>query len=207
MHYAGAVEVRRAITEARREVILSMPSARPVPGEVDLAAAHRVSDNPGVSVRIYVPGGASDGADRLDPGLAELARDGVRVHTTAAGHPRMAIIDRSVVVMARNEEDYGDGALIGRRLPFTPLLARSLTMRPPADAQRRAVPGEDEELPPVSREVLRHLALGSKDETAAREMGMALRTYRRVVAQLMETLDARSRFQAGFVAGRRGLLQ
>ncbi|MGW0752886.1 hypothetical protein [Streptomyces sp. NPDC002587] len=77
----------------------------------------------------------------------------------------------------------------------------------------RAAPGgagrsaEDGELPSVAREVLRQLALGTKDETAAREMGMALRTYRRVVAQLMENLDARSRFQAGFLAGQRGLLQ
>ncbi|MFJ9212721.1 hypothetical protein [Streptomyces sp. NPDC102264] len=207
MNYAGAAEVRRAIHDARREVILSMPSTCPVQGQVDIAAARSVSDNMSVSVKIYVPTPSSGRADRLDPGFAELLKQGVQVHTAPGGSPRMAIIDRSVVVLARNEEDYSDGALIGRRLPFTSLLARSLTMRPSADDQEEEFAADDDELPPVSREVLRQLSLGAKDETAAREMGMALRTYRRGVAQLMETLHARSRFQAGFVAGQRGLLQ
>ncbi|MFC9650812.1 MULTISPECIES: hypothetical protein [unclassified Streptomyces] len=207
MNYAGAAEVRRVIHDARREVILSMPSTGPVQGQVDIAAVHSVSGNAGVSVKIYVPAGSAGRGGGLDRGFAELLRQGVQVHTAAGGNPRMAIIDRSVVVLARNEEDYSDGALIGRSVPFTLLLARSLTMRPPADEQGEAFPADDDGLPPVSRGVLRQLALGAKDETAAREMGMALRTYRRGVAQLMETLDARSRFQAGFVAGQRGLLQ
>lgn len=65
----------------------------------------------------------------------------------------------------------------------------------------------EEGLTALDREVLRQLALGTKDETAAREMGLALRTYRRMVARLMDSLDARSRFQAGYLAGQRGLLQ
>lgn len=204
MHYTGAADVRRAITGARREIILSMPSARLVPGEVDFAAARSVSGTPDISVRVCVPRDPAARTDRLDRGLAELAREGAQVHIVAGGNPRMAIIDRSVVILARNGEDYSEGALIGRRLPFTPLLARSLMLSPAASGQRETA---GDGLPPVSREVLRHLALGSKDETAAREMGMALRSYRRAVAQLMEALDARSRFQAGFLAGQRGLLQ
>ncbi|MCX5400302.1 hypothetical protein [Streptomyces sp. NBC_00102] len=203
LHYVGAADVRRAINEARHEVILSIPIASPVQDEVDLDAARGVSGNPEVDVRVYVPGDRSGRAGRLDRGLAKLAMDGAQVHDATWSNPRMAIIDRSVVVLARNEKDYSDGALVGRGLPFTPLLARSLTA-PPAAAGRETAEGEG--LPAVSREVLRQLALGSKDETAAREMGMALRTYRRSVAQLMERLDARSRFQAGFLAGRRGLL-
>ena len=53
---------------------------------------------------------------------------------------------------------------------------------------------------PIAREVLRQLARGAKDESAARDMGMALRTYRRTVARLMDQLNARSRFQAGYRA-------
>ncbi|MEW2620522.1 hypothetical protein [Streptomyces sp. NPDC048106] len=207
MNYAGAAEVRRAIHDARREVLLSMPATCSVQDQVDITAAHSVSGSTGVSVKIYAPTPPSHRADRPEHGLAELAREGMQVHTAPGENPRMAIIDRSVVVLARNGEDYSDGALIGRRLPFTPLLARSLTMPVPAGEQAEAGPAEPDELPPVSREVLRQLALGTKDETAARQMGMALRSYRRVVAQLMGTLDARSRFQAGFVAAQRGLLQ
>ncbi len=56
-----------------------------------------------------------------------------------------------------------------------------------------------------SRKVLRALGSGATDETAARQLGMSLRTYRRRVAELLATLDAGSRFQAGVRAGELGL--
>lgn len=56
-----------------------------------------------------------------------------------------------------------------------------------------------------SRTVLRALGSGVTDATAARELGMSLRTYRRRVAELLDTLDTGSRFQAGMRAGELGL--
>ncbi|MFI5605800.1 DNA-binding response regulator [Amycolatopsis sp. NPDC051903] len=50
------------------------------------------------------------------------------------------------------------------------------------------------------------LSSGCTDETAAREMGVGLRTYRRYVAELMAALGASSRFQAGARAREAGLL-
>jgi len=57
-----------------------------------------------------------------------------------------------------------------------------------------------------AREILEQLASGCKDETAARALGVGLRTYRRRVAELMELLGASSRFQAGARAREAGLL-
>ncbi|WP_326945871.1 DNA-binding response regulator [Amycolatopsis sp. NBC_01307] len=57
-----------------------------------------------------------------------------------------------------------------------------------------------------AREILGQLAAGCKDETAARALGVSLRTYRRRVAELMEILGASSRFQAGARAREAGLL-
>ncbi|WP_328645817.1 DNA-binding response regulator [Amycolatopsis sp. NBC_00348] len=57
-----------------------------------------------------------------------------------------------------------------------------------------------------AREILEQLAAGCKDETAARALGVSLRTYRRRVAELMEILGASSRFQAGARAREAGLL-
>jgi hypothetical protein len=57
-----------------------------------------------------------------------------------------------------------------------------------------------------AREILVQLASGCKDETAARTLGVGLRTYRRRVAELMELLGASSRFQAGARAREAGLL-
>ncbi|MFE7278338.1 hypothetical protein [Streptomyces sp. NPDC057623] len=115
----------------------------------------------------------------------------------------MAIIDRRLVVMARNQADYGDGALIGRDLPFTSMLVSLLTTTEPEDADD---PSDIAEITPLSREVLRQLSRGVKDEVAARELGMALRTYRRTVAHLLDLLHADSRFQAGYLAAQRNWL-
>ncbi|MEV4566074.1 DNA-binding response regulator [Nonomuraea sp. NPDC049419] len=54
--------------------------------------------------------------------------------------------------------------------------------------------------------VLDLLGQGVKDETAARRLGLGVRTYRRRVAELMEALGAESRFQAGVRARELGLV-
>ncbi|NKQ55095.1 response regulator transcription factor [Amycolatopsis sp. K13G38] len=54
--------------------------------------------------------------------------------------------------------------------------------------------------------ILDVLASGCKDETAARTLGLGLRTYRRRVAELMNALGATSRFQAGARARDLGLV-
>lgn len=56
------------------------------------------------------------------------------------------------------------------------------------------------------RRLLQALSLGAKDETAARQLGVSVRTARRMIAQLMRRLDARSRFQAGATAVQKGWL-
>ncbi|MGN9843443.1 helix-turn-helix transcriptional regulator [Nonomuraea sp. H19] len=55
---------------------------------------------------------------------------------------------------------------------------------------------------PREWQVLQLLAQGCTDEAVARNLGLSLRTVRRVTADLMERLDARSRFQAGLKAAR-----
>ncbi|WP_327253843.1 hypothetical protein [Streptomyces sp. NBC_01244] len=205
MNFAGATQIRHAIQGARSEVLLAVPGSCSFDGrQVDVTAAHSITGDPDVSVQMYVPSTARDAQALHARSLAALAKDGIRIHSMADAAPRMAIIDRSIVVLARNREDYDNGALIGRELPFTSMLVRSLTA--PAPAGREDEPAADGDLHPLSREVLRQLTLGTKDEAAAREMGMALRTYRRVVSGLMDSLDARSRFQAGYRAAQRDLL-
>ena len=62
-------------------------------------------------------------------------------------------------------------------------------------------------LDPQLRELARLLAAGSTDEVAARRMGVSTRTIKRKSAELMDLLDARSRFQAGVIAAQRGWIQ
>ncbi|MEV4434109.1 LuxR C-terminal-related transcriptional regulator [Streptomyces sp. NPDC049555] len=58
----------------------------------------------------------------------------------------------------------------------------------------------------LARSILERLRAGKTDETAARELNVSLRTYRRHVAEIMRELDANSRFQAGVRAVEAGLL-
>ncbi|WP_412077699.1 hypothetical protein ACLF6K_25415 [Streptomyces xanthophaeus] len=204
INIAGATQIRHAIQSARSEVLLALPASCSFDGQVDVVAAQRLSGDSGVSVKVFVPAAARGTKELPEHRLAALAKDGMEIHSMPDTAPRMAIVDRSVVVLARNQEDYSHGALIGRELIVTRMLARSLTA--PAPSGQDTAPVPEAELHPLSREVLRQLALGSTDETAARQIGMALRTYRRVVSRLMDSLDARSRFQAGYLAAQRDML-
>ncbi|MFD2418387.1 helix-turn-helix transcriptional regulator [Amycolatopsis pigmentata] len=78
-------------------------------------------------------------------------------------------------------------------------------------AWRRATPlsvfdARFAEVRALAPRILDVLASGCKDETAARTLGLGLRTYRRRVAELMEALGATSRFQAGARARELGLI-
>lgn len=74
---------------------------------------------------------------------------------------------------------------------------------PLGDESRRA----DGDLTSPERELLRLLAQGVTDEVAARELGISLRTERRMMATLMQRLGARSRFEAGMRASERKWIQ
>jgi hypothetical protein len=65
---------------------------------------------------------------------------------------------------------------------------------------------QNAELCLLAPRVLELLASGCKDETAARVLGLGVRTYRRRVAELMTALGAESRFQAGVRARELGLI-
>lgn len=57
------------------------------------------------------------------------------------------------------------------------------------------------------RTILKALGSGLTDESAAKRLGLSLRTYRRRVAELMAKLEADSRYQAGLRVGELGLLR
>ena len=58
----------------------------------------------------------------------------------------------------------------------------------------------------VKASILTLLANGLKDDVIAKRMGLSVRACRGHVADLMHTFGARSRFQAGVIAARLGLL-
>jgi DNA-binding NarL/FixJ family response regulator len=59
---------------------------------------------------------------------------------------------------------------------------------------------------PRRERILRLLAEGNTDDTIARRLGCSVRTVRSEVACTMADLNAKSRFQAGMMATRMGLI-
>jgi DNA-binding CsgD family transcriptional regulator len=130
---------------------------------------------------------------------------GVAVRTMPQVPMNALIIDGSVAVLPA---DSTNGSVAVLRLLSVVTTATELFERVWPDAVPLAdsdVP-VDTDLTPRDREMLRLLALGVTDEVAAAQLGISVRTVRRMVSQIMSRLGARSRFQAGVKAADRGWL-
>ncbi|SDM44292.1 response regulator transcription factor [Allokutzneria albata] len=138
--------------------------------------------------------------------LRELDRVGVDVRISPDEINETIILDRRLVILA--------GELVGGAREFSVFdsadVVRSVSTLFEA-AWRVASPLSAyevrfAELRALAPKLLDALASGCKDETAARQLGLGVRTYRRRVAELMAALGATSRFQAGVRARELGLV-
>lgn len=146
----------------------------------------------------------------LNPSMArhlrEIRRAGAEVRIARNEVNETIILDRRIAILA--------GDLAGGRRSYSvisepPVVQgvaslfeatwRSATELETYDAQNA-------ELVTLAPRVLELLGSGCKDETAARTLGLGVRTYRRRVAELMAALGAESRFQAGMRARELGLI-
>ncbi|MEV4612775.1 helix-turn-helix transcriptional regulator [Kitasatospora sp. NPDC049258] len=118
------------------------------------------------------------------------------------------VIDRSAAFLARREPDGSPSTVLLRDPGAVAHLCQALDLlwaiATPCHTRRpaggRGQPGSG-----VHRAVVRMLAEGAKDEVIARRLGVSLRTCRRHIAEILESLQADSRFQAGVLAERTGL--
>jgi DNA-binding CsgD family transcriptional regulator len=137
--------------------------------------------------------------------LSALSAAGVAVRTIPHVPENVIVIDGSVAVLPA---DGAAGSVAVLRLTSVVVTALELFERIWPDA----VPLADCDLPDEAdlslreQEMLRLLALGATDEVAAAQLDVSVRTVRRMVAQIMNRLGARSRFQAGVKAADRGWL-
>jgi DNA-binding CsgD family transcriptional regulator len=137
--------------------------------------------------------------------LGSLSLAGVAVRTIPHVPMNAIVIDGSVAVLPA---DSSTGSVAVLRLSSVVVTALELFERIWPDA----VPLADQDLPDDTdlsmreQEMLRLLALGATDEVAAAQLDISVRTVRRMVAQIMNRLGARSRFQAGVKAADRGWL-
>lgn len=154
--------------------------------------------------KLYRPGVLLDPVQTQH--VRERAQLGVQVRITPAEINETIIFDDRAAILA------GDRASGERSYSVVtrPEVVRSVTSL--FDAAWRTATElavfemQFAEVRALAPRILDMLASGCKDESAARTLGLGLRTYRRRVAELMNALGAESRFQAGVRARELGLV-
>ncbi|MFB7011695.1 MULTISPECIES: DUF6879 family protein [unclassified Streptomyces] len=151
-----------------------------------------------------------------DPATVEHLRwlhtHGDQVRTTPSLPSRMLLFDRTHVVLPIDPDDSASGALVlsgaGVITALCELFDRIWDSAVPFSGYRppSREPG-NESLSVQEQAVLRLLSEGLTDEVVARKLGISVRTGRRITADLMGRLGARSRFQAGLRAVQLGWLE
>ncbi|MFF8592590.1 LuxR family transcriptional regulator [Streptomyces sp. NPDC015220] len=134
---------------------------------------------------------------------------GGRVRTAATLPLRMIVFDRRVAIVPSDPENTASGALLLRGRGLVSALCSLFEHVWEAATPYGQVPGADSRtgLTSQARAILSLLAQGYTDDVVARKIGVSVRTSRRITAELMSQLGARSRFQAGVLAGERGWLR
>jgi DNA-binding CsgD family transcriptional regulator len=118
---------------------------------------------------------------------------------------RMIIVDREIALVPINPIVPAEGALEVRSpglvAGFIALFYQVWESGTPFGEQPTL---DDHGLTSQERALIRMLAAGYTDESAARKLGISVRSVQRMTAVLTERLDAASRFQAGVEATRHG---
>jgi sugar-specific transcriptional regulator TrmB/DNA-binding CsgD family transcriptional regulator len=187
---------------ARRECLSFLPG-----GALTAAAmaANQPADQAALSRGVAIRTVFRDSA-RNDPATVRYARGlaeaGGRPRTVPELPLQMTTFDRDTALVRLQWgalEVRGEGLLAGLIALFEQTWDAAVPFTDP--------PGRDTGgLSPLDRALLRLLAEGCTDESAAKRLGLSLRTVRRMTAALLERLEARSRFQAGVRAVQRGWL-
>ncbi len=147
-----------------------------------------------------------------DPVLAAFAHrisSSVLVRATCSRLPDMVISDRQSAIVFASSEALAADSLQTEQPDAISILTVLFdqawdTATPLAPNLEPHAPKGRRELLEPELKLLKLLAAGVTDETAARHLGVSLRTARRHMATLMSRLAATSRFQAGVEAVKRG---
>lgn len=136
-----------------------------------------------------------------------LHRHGGQVRTAPTLPVRMIISDRREVVLPLDTNDAQTGAVVlTYEGTIAALCALFESVWQSANPLGTAVERNMDGLTRQHRESLHMLLQGLTDEAIAKRLGVSPRTARRIAAELMEALEARSRFQAGAHAVQNGWL-
>ncbi|GAA1131202.1 helix-turn-helix domain-containing protein [Kribbella jejuensis] len=146
--------------------------------------------------------------DSLDiPGGVDEAYSAADAGETSRVHPqvpmKLAVFDAKIALLPLSVDQLVDSALVVHPCALLDALIEMFWLL--WDQAVPVVPAAKAD--PTDARLMTLLAAGFKDDAIARQLALSSRTVGRRVAELMETLGARTRFQAGIQAQRRHLLE
>lgn len=195
--------LNRASAECQEEVVSSQPggSGRSPEAMEEALGRDQALLSRGVRMRtLYHHTARFNGPSQAY--VAAAASLGAEYRTSHELFGRLIIYDRSLAFLPEQNGSWGAVAI---REPTTvsylyELFEQSWVRSTPfSDA---AQDGLERVAKEIHQTIVDLLAAGLKDESIARRLGMSLRTARRHIADIMETLGAESRFQAGVLAAK-----
>lgn len=136
-----------------------------------------------------------------------LVGEGAEIRTLATVPCRMLVFDQEFAVAPLDPDVSGSGALVVKGSAIVVAMCQLFVRlwREALPLKASAVPPRcEDQITSQERAVLDLLAEGHTDETVARRLGVSVRTTRRVTADLMSRVEARSRFQLAVQATQRG---
>lgn len=160
----------------------------------------------GHSVRLLIPQSVTL-RPTSRPRLLALNSQGARIRVCSGPLPNLALAAAEIAITDTRARDGQPKVLIVRREATSALHQFQQTLWDQAVElvqPRNAVRAP--ELDAVQSQVLRMLGCGMKDDTAARQLDVSVRTYRRHVAAILKALGVSTRFEAGLKAAELGLL-
>lgn len=198
---AIATRFEQLLTSTRRELLVLDRPPYVAPAERSDSAVRSLL-HVDVTVRgIYAP-------EALElPGALEAARDAVRAGEQSRVHAdvpmKLAIGDRRLAILPISVDKAVDAALCIRASALLDALVQLFELLW-AQATPIVAPTREDEA--SERDLATLLASGATDHVIARHLGTSTRTLSRRVAEMMERLHVRTRFQAGVQAARLGWL-
>jgi DNA-binding CsgD family transcriptional regulator len=159
----------------------------------------------GHSLRLLADRGVmTDPRSRTLPGGARARQ--VQLRVTDAPLPDLALLGTELGLVRTMAPDGRLQILLARREATAALLQFQQVLWGHAEGLTSARDVRELHLDEIQRQVLQMLGSGMKDDTAARQMNVSVRTYRRHVAAILKSLDVSTRFEAGIRAAEYGLV-
>ncbi|RBY95905.1 helix-turn-helix transcriptional regulator [Blastococcus sp. TF02-8] len=204
--YAVESRLRDLVGSSRREICSFLPTEAQLPlgAEAEDGLSARTIQ-PGVRYRTVFLDSIRNQQPAVDR-ARRLVDVGGEVRTAPLLPLELYIFDRAHALVPVNPGNVSDATVVSGAGLVTALVALfqfTWHTASPLDGPRRR---DANGLCAQRRQVLRLLAAGHTDDAIARRLGVSIRTARRVASDLLNRLDARSRFQAGAQAVARGWL-